>query len=308
MLHSHIEPQPIIPESSPLYAERSRIFSAAEDDFAACTLDHYSNNPPSLIFANPLRKKNPLVSVITIVFNDEKNIYRTMESVIRQTSDDYEYIVIDGASTDQTVSLILDCSHSIDVFVSEPDRGIYHAQNKGLSLASGEWVIFMNSGDYFANKNVLSNFQPSPETIVAFGDSIWTDAWQSSWAAKNVHDIWKGMIACHQATFIKRDIHIKYPLSEKYKIISDYSVIAQLYADGYTFEKVPFPIARIEVAGVSDAKYSRTIERYFVARKLFPNKPVITTYANIIIQFIRKDISSFITRLRSRLDRTVRKI
>jgi glycosyltransferase involved in cell wall biosynthesis len=92
----------------------------------------------------------PIVSIITVVFNGEQSIESTIKSVVGQTFDLFEYLVIDGASTDRTVAIIDQYRDRIDYFVSEHDKGIYDAMNKGVAVAKGEWIIFMNSGDEFA--------------------------------------------------------------------------------------------------------------------------------------------------------------
>lgn len=100
-----------------------------------------------------------LVSVITICFNAEKEIGKTVKSVLNQSFDDYEFIIVDGMSNDGTLNVVNDIikyypNKKVRI-ISEPDRGIYDAMNKGLKMASGEWVCMMNSGDCFASNNVL---------------------------------------------------------------------------------------------------------------------------------------------------------
>ena len=97
----------------------------------------------------------PLISIITVVRNDVVHIEQTMLSVLGQTYGNVEYIVIDGGSTDGTVDIIKKYADKLAYWVSEPDGGIYPAMNKGLQHATGEWVNFMNSGDSFADENVL---------------------------------------------------------------------------------------------------------------------------------------------------------
>ncbi|EIF50097.1 glycosyltransferase family 2 protein [Sulfurovum sp. AR] len=97
----------------------------------------------------------PLISIITVVYNGEKYLEQTIQSVINQNYDNVEYIIIDGGSTDRTVDLIKKYEDKIDYWVSEKDSGIYDAMNKGLELVSGEWINFMNAGDSFCDKSIL---------------------------------------------------------------------------------------------------------------------------------------------------------
>ncbi len=98
---------------------------------------------------------NPLITVVTVVFNGELYIENTILSIINQTYDKIEYIIIDGKSTDRTLDIIGKYQKQIDQLVSEPDNGIYHAMNKAIDLATGQWIIFMNCGDSFYDKDVI---------------------------------------------------------------------------------------------------------------------------------------------------------
>lgn len=97
------------------------------------------------------------ISIITICFNAATDLENTIASVRSQKYKDYEYIVVDGGSKDATLAVINDNSDKITKWVSEPDKGIYDAMNKGIKMASGEWVIMMNAGDVFADSQVLQN-------------------------------------------------------------------------------------------------------------------------------------------------------
>jgi glycosyltransferase involved in cell wall biosynthesis len=99
----------------------------------------------------------PLVTVITVCFNCKSDIEKTIKSVLEQTYDNIEYLIIDGGSTDGTVDVIKTYSDRLAYWVSEPDRGIYDAMNKGLQKAAGEWVNFMNVGDLFVDEMVATD-------------------------------------------------------------------------------------------------------------------------------------------------------
>ena len=102
-----------------------------------------------------------LFSIITINYNNSEGLRQTIDSVVSQTYHEYEYIVIDGGSTDGSVDIIGFFSDKVDYWVSEKDRGIYHAMNKGVAQAHGDYCIFMNSGDSFYNLKSADNFQRS---------------------------------------------------------------------------------------------------------------------------------------------------
>ncbi|MCI5150423.1 MAG: glycosyltransferase [Candidatus Electrothrix sp. MAN1_4] len=110
-------------------------------------------------FKRSLRDK-PLITVITVVFNGAQHLEETILSVIGQTYDNVEYIIIDGGSTDGTLDIIRQYEHAVDYWVSEKDEGIYDAMNKGIRLFNGNWINFMNSGDLFFSEKNLSETGP----------------------------------------------------------------------------------------------------------------------------------------------------
>ena len=155
---------------------------------------------------------SPLVSVITVVYNDVKNIERTIQSVLSQPQEWIEYIVIDGGSTDGTVDLIKQYDHLITAWISERDDGIYDAMNKGIALARGDGITFLNSGDSYEG-SVFYEGMPLPEimrVVVKNG---------ASRSEQRLGDQRLGMPISHQG-IIYRNTGEKYSL--QYRIASDY--------------------------------------------------------------------------------------
>ena len=107
----------------------------------------------------------PLITVVTVVLNGKKFLEQTIQSVIQQTYDDVEYIVIDGGSTDGTLEIIKKYDHTIDYWVSERDSGIYNGMNKGVALATGDWIGFINADDFFWNERVVERVATSLEKL-----------------------------------------------------------------------------------------------------------------------------------------------
>lgn len=95
------------------------------------------------------------ITIITVTFNCKNSIEKTIQNIINQSYKNIEYIIVDGRSTDGTVEIINKYTNNIDIFISEPDNGIYDGMNKGIKLSSGDWIIFMNSGDYFVSLDIL---------------------------------------------------------------------------------------------------------------------------------------------------------
>ena len=173
----------------------------------------------------------PKISVVTVVYNSEKLIERTLQSVTNQTYTNIEYIVIDGNSTDATPDIIKKFSNKIACLVSEPDHGIYDAMNKGIRLATGDFIIFINSGDRFADNNTLENIFSNPDATdadVVYGDTDITDI-----EGKILHSrrhrppenlSWKsfkrGMLVCHQSFIARRALVNEYDLN--YRCAADF--------------------------------------------------------------------------------------
>ncbi|MCD8498238.1 MAG: glycosyltransferase [Alphaproteobacteria bacterium] len=169
-----------------------------------------------------------LFSIITVTRNNGEGLARTYASLAAQSLADYEWIVIDGASSDSTLGFMKD---KPALLVSEPDKGIYDAMNKGLERASGDFLIFMNAGDCFAGAQVLeelSHVLRAEQTVFAYGD-----AWEEQSGgrpfykrARRHHHIAYGMFTHHQAMVYKRAAlgDMRYDL--RYKIASDYDLTA----------------------------------------------------------------------------------
>lgn len=199
--------------------------------------------------------KKPLFSVITVVFNDERKINKTIESVVSQKNKSFEYIIIDGGSTDATLSIVQNYADKITQILSESDEGIYQAMNKGVRLANGEYIIFMNSGDTFVNADILNNVQSSfgsSQFDVVYGDVLKFDAegtlqTKRSEPPKNSHR----MYFCHQSVFVKTELLNKLPFDEKYKMSADFKFFKQAYNQGLIFYQLHFPTTIFDQTGIS---------------------------------------------------------
>ena len=122
-------------------------------------------------------KDNILISIITVVYNSHLYIRETIESVLSQRCLAIEYVVIDGGSTDRTIDIILEYRDKISVFVSEPDNGIYDAMNKGVGLSSGDYVAFLNAGDYYTDGKLtlVADALSSDKPDLLYGDLDYID-------------------------------------------------------------------------------------------------------------------------------------
>ena len=193
------------------------------------------------------------VTIITVCRNHAKELEKTIQSVENQTWQKKEYIVIDGASTDETLEVIQQHGDSITQWISEPDQGIYDAMNKGIRLAQGQWVIFMNAGDTFASTDTLQRvFQESQEADVIYGDVI---KWEHVKKAEPPHNA-NRMFFCHQSAFVKTSCLREFPFDTRHRMSADFKQIKQLYLSGKSFRQLDFPVAVFDTQGVSNTSRS----------------------------------------------------
>jgi glycosyltransferase involved in cell wall biosynthesis len=202
------------------------------------------------------KKIKPIVSVITIVRNDSKGLTRTLESVFAQEAGLYESIVVDGASTDGTVDVIRGYEKNISKWVSEADRGIYDAMNKGAAMASGEWIVYMNAGDVFRSPDVLANLLPEltgeVEVVMGGVEEVLLDKYETRSFIRHpkpIQSVWKHLPTCHQSIFIRRELQQTYRFDTSYTWCADQELFARLHRDGKRFHATEQIISVYDCAG-----------------------------------------------------------
>ncbi|MDO4512201.1 MAG: glycosyltransferase family 2 protein [Bacteroidales bacterium] len=213
---------------------------------------------------------NVKISVITVAYNVANEIEQTIKSVIGQTYKNIEYIVIDGGSTDGTVDIIKRYADRIHYWVSEPDKGIYNAMNKALRHVTGDYVNFMNAGDWFADENVVSDVfgrmvaaQQIPvkekrKITAIYGDTY--DKYVFGYALRQGLDVDKHMLTLHcfshQSVFIDADVMKAKKYDEGFRVCADANFFYQIYVEGYTFKYVKRVIAVFDKGGLSSASHA----------------------------------------------------
>lgn len=200
---------------------------------------------------------NPKISVITINFNNKYGLEKTLESVTSQDYTDYEYIVIDGDSTDGSKDLLETYSKNIAYWVSEPDKGIYHAMNKGIAAAKGEYLIFINSGDHFYHADTLS----SAEQFLSQEDIIYGNLEVVQGDHKYLKNYSQDLTLFyffyeslpHPATFIRRDAFEKYGFyDEQLKIVADWKwFMIAICKQQASYRKIDKTISAFYLDGIS---------------------------------------------------------
>lgn len=217
------------------------------------------------------------LSIITVNYNDSKGLQRTIESVVSQSFHDYEFIVIDGGSTDESVDIIKKYEHHIDFWVSECDGGIYSGMNKGLRHAKGEYVNFMNGGDCYHSEDVLERiFALNINADIITGSHAGSPHPNVGQYGVSMYDLYTGAID-HQASFIRRDLALLHPYDEKYRIVSDWKFfIEALVFDNCSFSFTDIIVVDVDMNGISNTNSDLDRqERNLVLKELFPERVLV---------------------------------
>lgn len=208
------------------------------------------------------KKEQPLVSIVTVCFNAEKSIEKTIQSVISQKYPHLEYLVIDGDSIDDTKLIVSKYMDSIDVFISEKDNGVYDAMNKASIFANGDWVLYMNCGDVFYSEKTVSNIFSNPIEDcygVVFGDTIFTGDGINKIIRNGDKPIHKYMPSCHQSIFCRRSLLVDMPFDLKYKFAADYDFFYRLWKKGCNYYYIPEIVSEYDICGgLSQDNYVET--------------------------------------------------
>lgn len=232
--------------------------------------------------------KSPIISIITIVYNNVRDIGYTLSSVAEQSYPQVEYILIDGGSTDGTLDLIQKYAQHIDVLVSEKDKGIYDAMNKGLARATGDYVLFLNSGDTLFDTNTL-------QTVVDRGNGADIIYGETKLVDEDRHIVgdrrhkapehfdWRsfryGMNICHQAIYVRRSIAS--PYDTNYQLSADIDWVIRAAKKAKTTQNVHTVVAKYLVGGMSQKRHRQSLkERYAIFKKHYG------TFANLFNHLI----------------------
>ena len=216
------------------------------------------------------------ITVVTISYNAKVEIERTIHSVVNQRLADFEYIVVDGASTDGTVDIIRKYQNIITKWISEPDTGIYNAMNKGIDMATGDYCIFMNAGDVFANNNVLYQIDSFLKLgyDIYNGNAFYVKNREVLWYRKCHKDVslsyfYRSSI-CHQATFIKTDLLKSLHYDEGFRMVSDWKFwIQTLCKGGASYLPVDVDVCCFDMTGLTNTNRERGLkERNVVLQEL----------------------------------------
>ena len=227
--------------------------------------------------------KAPRISVITVVFNGEEHIGKTIESVLEQSYSAIEYIIVDGKSTDGTLKVV-ESYKGISQVVSEPDEGLYDAMNKGLKLAGGDYVWFLNAGDQIYAKDtveqMVEHLKGSPDII--YGGTMIIDEEQNEVGDRRLRPpgklSWKsfrqGMVVCHQSLVVKRTLAPEYNLQYRLSADIDWSIRAAKQAR--TIHNSGLILSRFLEGGLTDHNIKAGLkERFRIMTRFYGLIPTI---------------------------------
>lgn len=197
----------------------------------------------------------PEFSIVTVTFNCQETIEETMKSVFSQTYTNYEYLVIDGKSTDRTPKIVSRYASSLAAFISENDRGIYDAMNKGIRLAKGRWILFLNSGDVLADPSVLEKVAAvadSTSADVLYGDILIRKSGELIVKPASEPCNKHRMYFCHQSAFTRLAVMKALPFDLRFKLSADFYFFKQCYYKGLSFRHIPLPLVIYDRNGISN--------------------------------------------------------
>lgn len=243
------------------------------------------------------------VSIITVNYNNLGGLKKTLDSVHSQSYHDYEWIVIDGGSTDGSKELLIQNQEKISYWVSEPDKGIYHAMNKGIAHAQGEYCQFLNSGDYFIDSYVLERvFSDYHLSDVNYGDQWCINSKNEIIERRTYPELMSLTFLFHsplghQASFIRTELVKKHLYKEKYTISADRAFFLELYCAGCHFYHIPLPIVFFDTDGIGSNE--KTIEerknQFFKIKQEFFSDQVINDIEQLIA---KEDNYEFVQRVK----------
>jgi Glycosyltransferases involved in cell wall biogenesis len=261
------------------------------------------------------------ITIVTVCYNCKGEIRKTIDSVLSQNRCLIEYVIIDGASNDGTMDIVDEYKNHIDYIISEPDKGIYDAMNKGINIASGKYINFMNAGDTFYDNNVISRIaeEANDNSDVIFGDvAVVKDCLHYQVKATPFYNnlpLHQNMGFNHQCTFVRTLLAKKFPFNLRYKLAADYDMIINLYKNKAVFQQINFIIAEFNLQGASNIKAKQHIferltvdhpERYIINKWIAEFRSTKLLLLKLLKKYLMLISPLLIRKYRERKDRFIR--
>lgn len=242
---------------------------------------------------------NPLFSIITVAYNAQQTIPATLKSVKEQTCKLYEYIVVDGASNDSTVELAHKSGIENMILISEPDKGIYDAMNKGLGVANGDYVIFLNAGDSFHSSNSLQliadSIMDNDYPGIVYGQTQLVDSNRKRVGDRhltapeelNLDSFKDGMVVCHQAFIVLRKLVDNYDI--RYKFSADYEWCIRCLQRSHRNQYIDRTLIDYLSEGVTTANMKASLwERFKIMCYYYGTFPTIIRHFGFLRRYLRR--------------------
>lgn len=215
------------------------------------------------------------LSIITVNLNNAEGLGKTIESVVNQSFTDFEYIIIDGGSTDDSVDIIKKYGNKVTYWVSEPDKGIYNAMNKGIKAAKGEYCQFLNSGDWLIDNNVVKDvfFMENNEDVL-YGN-VFTEKGTIEYPDKLSLNLFFQTTLCHQAVFHKTELFEHLGLyKEELSIVADWEFLLNiLIKNNFTYKHINKTVCFYDYNGMSsnpESAQEYVLQREKILKNMFP--------------------------------------
>lgn len=233
------------------------------------------------------KSEYPLITIVTVSYNSVNTIEQTISSVINQDYPNIEYIIIDGGSKDGTIDIIKKYEKFINHWISEPDRGIYHAMNKGIDIAKGNFIHFLNSDDCFVNYGIVSKICEvlrDNTQIDVLGANVWIVDEKNNFQScvendLNEKKIYNGRMTPHPGMIVRKEVLQVYHFNENYKISSDYNLFLEIYySKKYNFKFINDCIVFFSNGGISSGsklclrEQADLMEKFHLSLKVIDKK------------------------------------
>lgn len=245
--------------------------------------------------------QKPLITVITVIFNGEKYLEETIRSVINQTYSNVEYIIVDGGSRDGTLEIIKRYENQIDYWVSESDKSMYDAMNKGIIGAQGEIICILNSDDHYENYTIDSLVEVFAENSasIIYGSinkqiEIDRNLYEARQDPGNLDDLYKKMAILHQATFIKSNVYKDIGLYKpSFKIAGDWDLVLRAKKGNQMFFRIEKVLTNCRIGGVTTNIYDINIKSKYECLLISRSKGIafwelMTTFVKYILFILMK--------------------
>lgn len=242
------------------------------------------------------------LTVISSVKNAADTLERTIASVAGQRYGNLEYLIVDGGSTDGTAAIVAKHDGKVGRFLSEPDQGVYFGMNRGVSLATGEWITFLNAGDTYCGPDVLSQVmdRATTETDVLYGDHYFGDepeprralpfeALREQLRRGAIDESWIIGFPCHQAVFARSALLREMPYDTGYRHAAEQEFLLRAYDAGRRFEKCDVPVCRYEAGGMSHHRQiGMLLEKRAILKKYHGGLAVDRFFAGRILGVLKR--------------------